>query len=163
MAEAVKTSTELKEQDKQAIQRLEIPFTPLDDKVLVKPMEPIHLKREEIVFKEDDRVSKKKSLKEIEKGPKTETETITKEVKANVRRGVVLSISNSNKDKFDLEEGDVIVYHERPSVFQFDLYRDSVLLNIYDILGMWNITKENDNDIYGRIYKESDSKEQASK
>jgi len=121
------------------------------------------LKREEIVFKEDDRVSKKKSLKEIEKGPKTETETITKEVKANVRRGVVLSISNSNKDKFDLEEGDVIVYHERPSVFQFDLYRDSVLLNIYDILGMWNITKENDNDIYGRIYKESDSKEQASK
>ena len=60
------------------------------------------------------------------------------EVDSYYREGVILDIPESYKQMpektFNLEIGDVIVYSERSAV-PFDLFKDSVAIELYNIIG----------------------------
>lgn len=147
--------------DKELVEKMDIPFTPIDNKVLIKPLEPIYIEKEvEKPTKPKD--YKNKSLKQAEKGPASKTKKETETVEANVRRGVVLATPEqplNDKAKFPISSGDIVVYWDKSTIPTFELFRDSVLVNQYEILGKWDTSKERDNDIYGRVYKESDNEE----
>ena len=136
--------------DKEVIQSMKIPFTPTDNKALVKPMEPVYIKKELTEFDEQKNKGKKKGPN----GDVMDTKTVNKDVKANVRRGVILAMPEQHNMSFDV--GDTIVYWDKSSLPTFELYRDAVILNHYEILGKWDNNKQRDNDIYGRTYPEED-------
>lgn len=144
--------------DKEMINKLEIPFTPIDNKVLIKPLDPVKIEKE---FTELDE-SKNKNKKQGQDGDTMDTKKTKKTVDANVRKGVVLALPQLDKNekvRFPIEVGDAIVYYDKSSMQTFDLYRDSILMNKYEILGKWDINKERDSDIYGKVTdKDSDGK-----
>ena len=144
--------------DKEMINKLEIPFTPIDNKVLVKPLDPIKIEKEFTELDESKNKNKKKGMD----GDTMDTKKTKKTVNANVRKGVVLAlpqIDKNEKVRFPIEVGDTIVYYDKSSMQTFDLYRDSILMNKYEILGKWDISKERDADIYGKITDEKSDKE----
>lgn len=111
--------------DKEIIEtELSIPFTPIDGRVLVKPLEEIKVVKK-IVVPVGDIVSEN----EIQ-----ETEEREEEVVSNLRVGVVLSTDTNTE--FPFEIGDKVVFIFRAAM-PFELYNDSVLLKRYDILGLW--------------------------
>jgi len=143
--------------DREMIEKLDIPFKPVDNKVLVKPLDPVKIEKEFTELDESKNKNKKKGME----GDTMDTKKTKKTVNANVRKGVVLALpqmEEAEKARFPIEVGDAIVYYDRSSMQTFDLYRDSLLMNKYEILGKWDINKEKDADIYGKITDEKKAK-----
>ena len=101
-----------------------IGYTPLKD-VLVKPLEPIKLKKEitEAVGTGE---------KDVDGYEKFETKTEIKEVESEWRLGIVLAIPES-LNIIDFKVGDTIVFNKKFAK-DFDLFKDSQLVKPYDII-----------------------------
>ena len=101
-----------------------IGYTPLKD-VLVKPLEPIKLKKEitEAVGTGE---------KDVAGYEKFETKTEVKEVESEWRLGIVLAIPES-LNITDFKVGDTIVFNKKFAK-DFDLFKDSQLVKPYDII-----------------------------
>lgn len=102
-------------------------YIPLKD-VLVKPLEPIKLTKEitEAVGTGE---------KDVDGYEKFETKTQTKEVESEWREGVVLTIPESLKDSAEFKVGDTVIYNKKFAK-DFDLFKDSVLVKVYDIIAV---------------------------
>lgn len=118
--------------DAQVLTGIKIPFTPIDDRVLVKPM-PVE-KIEKTLVVPDEEANKDKKLGED--GDVLETKEEVKEVEMNVRKGVVLRIGQSIKDE-PFKEGDTVVFNVK-SGMAFEAFKDSILLKRFEILGTWD-------------------------
>lgn len=130
--------------DQKIVESLNIPLKPLDNKVLIKPLEPIKVMKE---FTEPDD-KKNKGKKSGPKGDTMDVKKVQKEVNADVRKGVVLALPDNVE--WDLNVGDTVVYWDSERLPKFDLYRDSIIIFKFDIIGKWDSTKEKDSDIYGK-------------
>jgi len=105
-------------------------FQPIDGRVLIKPLKPVLIKKE--IKEQDHEANKDKDLSKEE----GEVKVITKKVPANVQKGVVLKVGLSDGTPMYYQPGDVVVYGSyaaRP----FELFKDSILLQRYEILGLW--------------------------
>ena len=104
------------------------------DFFLVKPLEPIKVKKE---FSKpvSNGTSKDENGIEAEDFDKVETEV--KEVDSDYRRGVVIKCPTYYDDpgaKMHANVGDVVIFRDTAGL-RFDLVKDSRLLRLYDILG----------------------------
>lgn len=117
--------------DKQIIEKLNIPFQPNDNKVLIKPLAVEKIKKELTILDEPKN-------KDLKPGDEMHTKKVTREVETDYRKGVLLA-AGSRAFKQLLEEeniqvGDTIIFHKRLLDFaNFDLFKDSILCNAYDI------------------------------
>lgn len=69
------------------------------------------------------------------KAEATEFETVSEEVDALFQTGVVLTIpTNTNGQVFNFKVGDTVLFPRKAHVF-FDLYRDTIIVKSYDIIG----------------------------
>lgn len=105
-----------------------IEFAMLKD-VLVKPLAPTMIKKEvtEAVGTGE---------KDIDGYEKFETKTEVKEVESEWRTGIVLALPSDVKD-ITFKVGDTVVYNKKFSK-DFDLFKDSVLVKVYDIIAIKN-------------------------
>jgi co-chaperonin GroES (HSP10) len=108
-----------------------IPFEPIDDRVLIKPLKQRTVKKVVTVP-----VNKPSDLKEAEDTVQ-ETKQETVEVPANCQLGVVLKTGIPGASPLPFEPGDIIVYPTNAGM-KFELFKDSVLLKRYEILGKWS-------------------------
>lgn len=104
------------------------------DFFLVKPLEPIKVKKE---FSKpvSNGTSKDENGIEAEDFDKVETEV--KEVDSDYRRGVVIKCPTYYDEpgaKMHANVGDVVIFRDTAGL-RFDLVKDSRLLRLYDILG----------------------------
>lgn len=107
---------------------------------LVKPLDPVMVKKE---FKTP--VSKGESTDESGTTAEDYDEVATevKEVESDYREGVVLKVSERYKSwmkddkmyQYPINIGDIVVYRATAGRY-FDLFKDSVLLKIYDIVAV---------------------------
>lgn len=123
--------------DKDIIEDLNIPFIPVDERVLIKPMKPIMITKTHDVI-DEAKTKQPKGPKDI---GKLKTKTVTEEVEANLRVGVVLAIGEGDykrtPDKtIPYEIGDKVVYVHKAAM-PFELFKDTVLVRKYEILGKW--------------------------
>ena len=105
------------------------------DFFLVKPLEPIKVKKE---FSKpvSNGTSKDENGIEAEDFDKVETEV--KDVDSDYRRGVVIKCPTYYDDpgaKMHANVGDVVIFRDTAGL-RFDLVKDSRLLRLYDILGI---------------------------
>lgn len=112
------------------------------DMFLVKPLEPIKVKKE---FSKP--VSNKEAVKDengIEAVDFDKVETEVKEVDSDFRKGVVLKVPmsyvNQNADMnhsplATIKIGDVVVFRDRSGIY-FDLLKDSRMVRYYDIVAI---------------------------
>lgn len=107
-----------------------INFEVLKD-VLVKPLEPIKIKKQFTVPVTD----KKAKDDGIEVNDYKETKTEIREVESNFAKGVVLKVPIDSNAEFPYAIGDTVVYNKRFSV-EFDLFKNSVLVKPYDIVAI---------------------------
>lgn len=110
------------------------------DYFLVKPLEPIKVKKE--VSKPVATGDPKKDKDGIEAQDFDKVETEVVEVNSDYRKGVVIKRpmfydDESVKDKplMQVEIGDVILFRDAAGL-RFDLVKDSRLLRMFDILGV---------------------------
>jgi len=109
-----------------------IKFAPIDDRILVKPLKQVTMKKKITV--PDDEANKGKNPHE----DVMETKVINKSVPANHQLGVVLKKGTSvGACQVPFEEGDVVVYPVNAGV-DFELFKDSRLLKRYEIVGIWH-------------------------
>ena len=102
-------------------------YNPLRD-ILVKPLEPIKLKKEvtEAIGTGE---------KDIDGYEKFDTKTEVKEVESEWREGIVLSIPESLKATAEFKVGDTVVYNKKFAK-EFDLFKNSMLVKPYDIIAI---------------------------
>ena len=117
--------------DAELIKSLKIPFKPLDNKVLVKPM-PIEMIRKELSILDE------KKNRNLKPGDTMFTKKVIKHVESDFRKGVILAMGKRATinllEDADIKVGDVIVFNKRVLDYcKFDLYRDTILINQYDI------------------------------
>lgn len=113
------------------------------DKFLVKPLDPIKVKKEFSSPVAKD--SAKKDADGVEAVDYDEVKTEIKEVDSDYRKGIVLKVpmshSNSLKDESvakytsEIKVGDVVIFKDRSSEF-FDLIKDSRLVTYYNIVAI---------------------------
>lgn len=100
-------------------------YIPLRD-ILVKPLEPIILKKEvtEAVGTGE---------KDVDGYEKFETKTQVKEVESEWRTGIVLAIGEelTQQSTFGFAVGDTVVFNKKFAK-EFDLFKDSMLVKPYD-------------------------------
>jgi co-chaperonin GroES (HSP10) len=126
--------------DQEVIQGMNIPFKPIDERILVKPLKPIMLSVTHDVIDQD----KMDDVKELDDNgvPTLQTKTITEDLESTMRIGVVLAVHEpkwshtTNTAIPEYKVGNKIVYSNK-SAMPFDLYKDSVLLRKYDVFGVW--------------------------
>lgn len=113
------------------------------DQFLVKPLDPIKVKKE---FSKP--VSEKEPTKDaegIEAVDYDKVETEVKEVDSDYRKGVVLKVPTTYDEAMADEKvsrhmgtvkvGDIVLFRDRAGVF-FDLLKDSKLIRYYDIVAI---------------------------
>jgi len=107
------------------------------DKYLVKPLDPIKVKKE---FSTP--VSNKPATKDedgVEAVDYDEVKTEIKEVDSDYRKAVVLKVPMVNLRKSDdptnIKVGDIVIFKDRSSEF-FDLIKDSRLVTHYNIVAI---------------------------
>ena len=106
---------------------LNIPFSPIDGRVLVKPLDEVKVVK--VITVPDDEANEGKTPEDVQ-----ETKDVEEEVISNLRVGVILAIAEDNEYPFKVGDQVVFVYR---AAMPFDLFKDSVLLKRYDILGLW--------------------------
>ena len=127
--------------DKDIIDNLDIPFKPIDGRVLIKPLEPVMLTKEiSELDHEATMKARQKADKDGEDIPEAIFKTKTKEVESNLRIGIVLAIGDEDGRASDYKHpyqvGDKVVYIHKAAM-PFELFKDTVLLQRYDIKGIW--------------------------
>lgn len=113
------------------------------DQFLVKPLDPIKVKKE--FSKPVEKTKAQKDANGIEAIDYDEVETEVKEVDSDFRKGVVLKVPSSYEKSIADEKtssymtkinvGDVVLFRERSASF-FDLLKDSRLIRYYDIVAI---------------------------
>lgn len=102
-------------------------FEPIDDRVLIKPLKQKMVKKTITVP-----VNKPGDTDETVKESKQEVI----EVPANCQLGVVLKLGVPGVSPLPFIEGDIIAYPTSAGT-KFELFKDSILLRRYEILGLW--------------------------
>lgn len=111
-----------------------IPFTPIDDRILVKPLKPVKVRKSFVIPVDDEG-------KEVENPSPTEsykTKKVTRKVESNMTKGIVLKIGRTGSvTNIPFEEGDTIVFPTQAGQ-SFELFKDTKLLKRYEIMGLWS-------------------------
>lgn len=114
------------------------------DYFLVKPLDPIKVKKEFTKLPEDKKPVKDKNGVAAVNVEDSEIETEVKEVDSDYRKAVVLKTPfyyektlMENPNMMKIKVGDVILYKENRSMW-FDLVKDSQLVKIYEIIAVEN-------------------------
>ena len=114
------------------------------DYFLVKPLDPIKVKKEFTNLPEDKKPVKDKNGVAAVNVEDSEIETEVKEVDSDYRKAVVLKTPfyyektlMENPNMMKIKVGDVILYKENRSMW-FDLIKDSQLVKIYEIIAVEN-------------------------
>lgn len=123
-----------------------IPFIPIDDRILVKPLKPVKVKKKFTVPVDND--GKIVPEEKIDQGKQYDTKKVTRTVDSNMTKGVVLKIGKTGSvTNIPFSEGDTVVFPTNAGM-QFELFKDTKLLKRYEIMGLWSDvsteTKEND-------------------
>lgn len=111
------------------------------DSFLVKPLDPVKVKKE--FSKPVEKAKAQKDANDVEAVDYDEVTTEVKEVDSDYRKGIVLKVPTTystqvNDDKYQLSKikiGDVVVFRDRSCVY-FDLIKDSRLVRYYDIVAI---------------------------
>jgi co-chaperonin GroES (HSP10) len=110
------------------------------DYFLIKPLEPIKVKKE--FTKPVSTGTPVKDANDIEAQDFDNVETEVKEVDSDYRRGVVIKRphyyeveSEDTARRKNINVGDIVIFREAAGL-RFDLVKDSRLLRLYDILGV---------------------------
>ena len=114
------------------------------DYFLVKPLDPIKVKKEFTKLPEDKKPVKDKYGVAAVNVEDSEIETEVKEVDSDYRKAVVLKTPfyyektlMENPNMMKIKVGDIILYKENRSMW-FDLIKDSQLVKIYEIIAVEN-------------------------
>ena len=114
------------------------------DYFLVKPLDPIKVKKEFTKLPENKKPVKDKNGVAAVNVEDSEIETEVKEVDSDYRKAVVLKTPfyyektlMENPNMMKIKVGDVILYKENRSMW-FDLIKDSQLVKIYEIIAVEN-------------------------
>ena len=110
---------------------------------LIKPLDPIKVKKEFNKPVLDDKPTTDKNG--VEAVDYKDVETEVKEVEADFRKGVVLKVPFSYKTNMNSKDypempihvGDVVVYRQQSAKW-FDILKDTQLLSSYDIVAVEN-------------------------
>lgn len=113
------------------------------DYFLVKPLDPIKVKKEFTKLPDNKKPVKDKNGVEAVNVESSEIETEVKEVDSDYRKAVVLKtpysyeMSNKNGNEFiqPINIGDVVLYHSGASKW-FDLIKDTQLIRLYEIIAV---------------------------
>lgn len=98
--------------------------------VLIKPLEPIMVKKEFSTPVVKDTVKEEgETINEYDDVKKE-----IKEVESNFSRGIVLKVPASDTE-WDFKVGNIVIYNKRFSV-DFDILKNSVLVKPYDIIAI---------------------------
>ena len=111
------------------------------DYFLVKPLDPIKVKKEFTKLPEDKKPVKDKNGVAAVNVEDSEIETEVKEVDSDYRTGVVLKVPFDSKNRMtskdfpemEINIGDTVVYKDNRGVW-FDLLKDTQLIGAYDII-----------------------------
>lgn len=106
------------------------------DYFLVKPLEPIKVKKE--FSKPVSTGTPAKDENDIEAQDFENVETEVKEVNSDYRKGVVIKCPTYYDEpgaKIHANIGDIVIFRDTAGL-RFDLIKDSRLLRLYDILGV---------------------------
>jgi hypothetical protein len=108
-----------------------VEFTPMDDRILVKPMKPTMITKLLPTAPKD----LPKSADEAE--GMEPTEPTKQKVEANIYKGIVLKLGTEYaiNNPQGIEAGDIVFFH-RQSGMPFELLKDSRLLRRYEVLGI---------------------------
>lgn len=97
--------------------------------ILIKPLAPVMLKREfEVPVVVEKTNEDGEDINEFE-----ETKKEIREVESNFATGIVLKLPPNGADFVKL--GDTVCYNKKFAV-EFDLFKDSVLVKVYDIIAI---------------------------
>ena len=114
------------------------------DYFLVKPLDPIKVKKEFTKLPDDKKPVKDKNGVAAVNVEDSEIETEVKEVDSDYRKAVVLKTPfyyektlMENPNMMKIKVGDVVLYKENRSMW-FDLIKDSQLVKIYEIIAVEN-------------------------
>lgn len=114
------------------------------DYFLVKPLDPIKVKKEFTKLPEDKKPVKDKNGVAAVNVEDSEIETEVKEVDSDYRKAVVLKTPfyyektlMENPNMMKIKVGDIILYKDNRSMW-FDLIKDSQLVKIYEIIAVEN-------------------------
>ena len=105
------------------------------DYFLVKPLEPVKVKKE---FSTPVDTTVRKDENGIEAQDFKEVMTEVKEVDSDYRKGVVIKCPTYYGEegaKMHAKVGDIVIFRDAAGL-RFDLVKDSRLLRLYDILGI---------------------------
>lgn len=114
------------------------------DCFVVKPMDPIKVKKEFTKLPEKTPTTDKEGVSAIDVTEEDASNTEIKEVDSDFRKGVIIKIPHSYKAMEDMQQagipsglksGDIVLYRDRAGI-NFDLLKDSKLLKVYDILAI---------------------------
>ena len=106
------------------------------DHFLVKPLDPIKVKKE--FSKPVTTGTPAKDANGIEAQDFDTVETEVKEVNSDYRKGVVIKCPTYYDDpdaKLHVKIGDIVIFRDTAGL-RFDLVKDSRLIRLYDILGL---------------------------
>lgn len=109
------------------------------DYFLVKPLEPIKVKKEVSKPVATGEPKKDKDGIEAQDFDKVETEVV--EVDSDYRKGVVIKrpvYYDRSEDTEKIQVGDIVIFRDAAGL-RFDLVKDSRLLRLFDILGVENL------------------------
>ena len=114
-----------------------------NDIFLVKPLDPIKVKKEFTKLPEDKKPVKDTNGIEAVDVKDSDIETEVKEVNSDYRKAVVLKVpytyeealKQSNNTLQHINVGDVVLYKEGRSVW-FDLIKDTQLIRVYEIIAI---------------------------
>ena len=114
------------------------------DYFLVKPLDPIKVKKEFTKLPDNKKPVKDKNGVAAVNVEDSEIETEVKEVDSDYRKAVVLKTPfyyektlMENPNMMKIKVGDIILYKENRSMW-FDLIKDSQLVKIYEIIAVEN-------------------------
>ncbi len=112
-----------------------INFQPIDDRILVKPLKAVKVKKKVNVPIDDK--GKIVPDKDIDPTKHYETKSITRSLDSNMTKGLVLKIGKTGSiTNIPFKEGDTIVYPTQAGM-DFELFKDTRLLKRYEIMGLW--------------------------
>lgn len=106
------------------------------DYFLVKPLDPVKVKKEFSKPVSNGEATKDKNGVKAQDFDEVETEV--KEVDSDYRKGVVIKCPTYYDEpgaKMHAKVGDVVIFRDTAGL-RFDLVRDSRLIRLYDILGL---------------------------
>jgi len=116
---------------KDIIEKMDLKFAPTDNNVWVKPM-PVEMIKKTLTILDEP---KNKNLKP---GDTMHTKDVTKTVETDFRKGVILGMgkraSKQLLEEENIQVGDTIIFHKNlVDHASFDLFKDSLMVNTYDI------------------------------